>query len=94
MKKDDLLEKQVSYISSELEKRIREVTEKCIEEDGTINANAITISLARSFAASAALLTMKMSENDTKFILKSFYDSIDEGVFKIKKGLEEDSSKN
>lgn len=94
MKRDDLLEKQVDFISSEFEKKIKEVTDKCVELDGVVEANAIAISMAKSFAATAAIVTMNMSKNDTKFLLNGFYKMIESTVFEIKEEFEEDTLKN
>ena len=69
MEKNELLKKQTELFVSEIEEKILEVAEKCINEDGVIYLDAILNSYARAFTACMKTLVEK-SENNTKYIVK------------------------
>ena len=51
------MDKQAEEFENAISKVVKETTEKCIEIYGQVNAMAISASLARTFAASMAVLT-------------------------------------
>ena len=91
---DRLVDKQVKYFADHLSETIQQLTMKCIELDGRADTSAITISLAKTLAASAAVLTMGMPEVDTKNILHMLFEIVEEGVAFHKEDLEENSLNN
>ena len=91
IKEDMLVDKQVNLFSNEISQTIQRLTMRCNELDGRTDTSAITISLSRVFAASAAALTKGMSEDLTKNILHELYEMIEDAVFYYKKDLEENA---
>ena len=57
MNKEEIMDKQAEEFENAISKVVKETTEKCIEIYGQVNAMAISASLARTFAASMAVLT-------------------------------------
>ena len=91
---DRLMDKQVNFFTDHLSETIQQLTMKCIELDGRADTGAITVSLARTFAASVAALTRELSEEDTKLILHELFGIVEEGVNFHKKDLEKYSATN
>ena len=63
MKKEDegLIDKQVDEFEAALSQAVKDISMQQVKRYGQVNAMAISVSLARSFAASLAVLTSNFS---------------------------------
>ena len=67
-KEDELMEKQVILFSQALSQTLMKETAKCIETDGEVITQAVTVALGKTLGASLAALTRGLPERDVKGI--------------------------
>ena len=86
MKKEDegLIDKQVDEFEAALSQAVKDISMQQVKRYGQVNAMAISVSLARSFATSLAVLTSKFSEEEEKKIHNWFFECIKEEVLHLK----------
>ena len=89
MNKEEIMDKQAEEFENAISKVVKETTEKCIEIYGQVNAMAISASLARTFAASMAVLTKDLPQKDEKRITNMFFETIVEEMHHLKKEMNE-----
>ena len=89
MNEDEIMDKQAEAFETAISKIVKETTEKCIELYGKVNAMAISVSLARTFAASLAVLTKDFPPKDEKRITNMFFETIVEEMLHLKKEMNE-----
>jgi hypothetical protein len=81
---EKLVDKQVDEYEAALSQAIKDTTMQQVKRYGHANAMAISVSLARSFAASLAVLTSNFSEEEEKKIHNWFFECIKEEVLHLK----------
>ena len=86
MKKEDegLIDKQVDEFEAALSQAVKDISMQQVKRYGQVNAMAISVSLARSFAASLAVLTSKFSKKEEEKVHKWFFNCIEEEAHRLK----------
>ena len=86
MKKEDegLIDKQVDEFEAALSQADKDISMQQVKRYGQVNAMAIAVSLARSFAASLAVLTSKFSKKEEEKVHKWFFNCIEEEAHRLK----------
>ena len=85
MKKDEgkMLEKQADDFEAAISKGIKETTMQHVQLYGHTSAMAISVSLARTFAASLAVLTQEFPKKERKRVREWFFESIKEEALQL-----------
>ncbi len=85
MKKEEgkMLEKQADDFEAAITKGIKETTMQHVKRYGRTSAMAISVSLARSFAASMAVLTQEFPKKERKKVLDWFFENIKEEALQL-----------
>ena len=86
MKKEDegLIDKQVDEFEAALSQAVKDISMQQVKRYGQVNAMSIAVSLARSFAASLAVLTSKFSKKEEEKVHKWFFNCIEEEAHRLK----------
>ena len=93
-KEEEIIDKQVEIFTQAVSKAVIDATKQCVDKDGTVATQAISVALAKTFGSSLAALTYGMPQKEKDRIIDLLLNLAKEAAKQCSKDIEDTTIKN